>query len=142
MSTMSKTSSRRTFLYGAGVTMALPWLESLPVWAAETSAAGSFPKRFAVMFMGNGINGNHWWAKGSGADLKLSKTLEPLEPVKKNINVINGLFNKPAVCVGIHPAKTGNLLSGMRLQKGASVKAGISVDPAFATHVGRDTPQP
>jgi len=139
---MSKTPSRRTFLYGAGVTMALPWLESLPVWAAETSAAGSFPKRFAVMFMGNGINGNHWWAKGSGADLKLSKTLEPLEPLKKKINVINGLFNQPAVGMGIHPAQTGNLLSGMPLQKGASVKAGISVDQVLAKHVGRDTPQP
>src|SRR6266849_4523430 len=138
---MSKTSSRRTFLYGTGVTMALPWLESLPVCAAETSAAGSFPKRFAVMFMGNGINGNHWWAKGSGEDLKLSKTLEPLEPLKKKINVINGLFNKPAVGVGIHPAQTGNLLSGMPLQKGAIVKAGISVDQVLAKHLGQDTPQ-
>ncbi len=51
--------------------MALPWLESLPVWGS-TPATGmtpaGFPKRFAVMFMGNGINGNHWWAKGSGDD--------------------------------------------------------------------------
>src|SRR5258708_38609934 len=139
---MSKRSSRRTFLYGAGVTMALPWLESFPVWAAETSTTGPFPKRFAVMFMGNGINGNHWWAKGSGEGLKLSKTLQPLEPLKKKINVINGLFNKPAVGVGIHPAQTGNLLSGVPLQKGAIVKSGISVDQVLAKHVGRDTPQP
>src|SRR5687767_10293249 len=87
--------SRRTFLRGVGVTMALPWLESIPVWgapaaAAEGGAATVFPKRFAVLFMGNGINGNHWWAKGSGADMKLSKSLMPLEPVKKKINVING----------------------------------------------------
>ena len=40
------------------------------------------PKRFAVLFMGNGINPNHWWAKGSGAAMELSKTLEPLEPLK------------------------------------------------------------
>src|SRR5260370_1296959 len=141
MSTMSKTHSRRTFLYGAGVTMALPWLESLPTWAAESSAAGPFPRRFAVSFMGNGINGNHWWAKGSGEDLKLSKTLEPLAPLKKKINVINGLFNKPAVGMGIHPGQTGNLLSGMPLQKGAIVKAGISMDQVLAKHVGQDTPQ-
>ncbi len=121
--------------------MALPWLESLPIWAAETSAAGPFPKRFAVMFMGNGINGNHWWAKGSGQDLKLSKTLEPLAPLKKKINVINGLFNKPAVGMGIHPAQTGNLLSGVPLQKGAIVKAGISMDQVLAKHLGEDTPQ-
>ncbi len=116
-------------------------LESFPGWAAETSTAGPFPKRFAVMFMGNGINGNHWWAKGSGEDLKLSKTLQPLEPLKKKINVINGLFNKPAVGVGIHPAQTGNLLSGMPLQRGAIVKAGISMDQVLAKHVGEDTPQ-
>src|SRR5258706_68196 len=139
--TMSKRPSRRTFLYGAGVTMALPWLESLPVWSAETSTAGPFSKRFAVMFMGNGIKGNHWWAKGSGEDLKLSKTLQPLEPLKKKINVINGLFNKPAVGVGIHPAQTGNLLSAAPLQKGAIVKAGISMDQVLAKHVGKDTPQ-
>jgi hypothetical protein len=136
---MIKKPSRRTFLHGAGVTMALPWLESIPVWGAP--AAEAAPKRFAVMFMGNGINGNHWWAKGSGEDLTLSKTLEPLEPLKKKINVINGLFNKPAVGMGIHPGQTGNLLSGMPLQKGPIVKAGISMDQVLAKHVGEDTPQ-
>jgi Protein of unknown function (DUF1552) len=119
--------SRRIFLRGVGVSMALPWLESLPVWGS-TSATGmtpaGFPKRFAVLFMGNGINGNHWWAKGSGAAMKLSKSLEPLE---KKINVINGLFNKPAVGMGIHPGQTGNLLSGVPIQKGAIVKAGITM---------------
>jgi hypothetical protein len=93
------------------------------------------------MFMGNGINGNHWWAKGSGDDLKLSKTLASLEPLKKKINVINGLFNRPSVGMGIHPGQTGNLLSGMPLQKGAIVKAGISMDQVLAKHVGKDTPQ-
>src|SRR5258708_13533200 len=138
---MSKRSSRRTFLYGAGVTMALPWLESFPVWAAETSTAGPFPKRFAVLFMGNGINGNHWWAKGSGAEMKLSKSLEPLEPIKKKINVINGLFNQPAVGMGIHPGQTGNLLSGVPIQKGASVKAGITMDQVLAKQLAQETTQ-
>ena len=112
--------SRRTFLHGVGVTMALPWLESIRVWGAEAAtgaaagataaAGGPFPKRFAVMFMGNGINGNHWWAKGSGAEMKLGKSLQPLEPIKTKINVINGLFNPLAVGKGIHPGQTGNLL--------------------------------
>ena len=56
--------------------MALPWLESLPAWGRQVAAdgtAGSFPKRFGVLFMGNGINGNHWWARGSGAEMKLRK---------------------------------------------------------------------
>ncbi len=134
-------TSRRSFLRGVGVTMALPWLESVPVWGATTGANGPFPKRFAVMFMGNGINGNHWWAKGSGDEMKLSKSLEPLEPVKKKLNVINGLFNKPAVGMGIHPGQTGNILSGVPIQRGAIVKGGVSMDQVLAQHLGQDTPQ-
>jgi hypothetical protein len=123
--------------------MALPWLESLPAWASPASSAAAlpFPKRFAVLFMGNGINGNHWWAKGNGAEMKLGKSLQPLEPLKQKINVINGLFNKPAVGMGIHPGQTGNLLSGVPIQRGAIVKAGITMDQVIANHVGQETPQ-
>ena len=74
--------------------MALPWLES---FAAKASpAATAFPKRFGVIFLGNGVNEDHWGAEGSGEEMKLSKTLSPLEPLKKKINVIHGLFNKTA----------------------------------------------
>ena len=118
--------------------MALPWLESLPVWGAP--ATGPAPKRFAVLFMGNGINGNHWWSKGSGDEMTLGKTLEPLEPLKKKVNVINGLFNKPAVGMGIHPGQTGNLLSGVPIQRGATVHGGISMDQMLAKRMGQDTP--
>jgi Protein of unknown function (DUF1552) len=127
------------FLRGVGVTMALPWLESAPVWGATTNT-GPFPKRFAVVFMGNGINGNHWWSKGNGDEMKLSKSLEPLEPIKKKINVINGLYNQPAVGMGIHPGQTGNLLSGVPIQRGATVHGGISMDQVIAKQVGQDTP--
>ena len=142
-----KKISRRTVLRGAGVTICLPWLESIPVFGSQalgtmaTGAPGPFPKRFAVLFMGNGINGNHWWAKGNGAAMKLSKSLQPLEPLKAKVNVINGLFNKPAVGMGIHPGQTGNLLSGVPIQKGAIVKAGITMDQVLANRIGQDTPQ-
>ena len=55
--------SRRTMLRGIGVSMALPWLESVPVWGASAAA----PKRFAALFMGCGVNPDQWWARGSGA---------------------------------------------------------------------------
>jgi len=130
--------SRRTVLRGAGVTMALPWLESLNSLAAPAP----FPRRFAVLFMGNGINGNHWWARGSGAGMQLGRSLAPLEPLKKKINVINGLFNKPAVGMGIHPGQTGNLLSGVPIQKGPNVRSGMTIDRVLANRLGRETPQP
>src|SRR3954452_23779788 len=111
--------NRRAVLRGAGVAMALPWLESLTVRGGEPAAVGgapqAFPRRFAAMFMGNGINPVHWWAKGSGSNMELSKSLQPLEPVKTRLNVISGLFNKQATGVGIHPGQTGNILSGVAL---------------------------
>src|SRR6267154_1504012 len=95
--------SRRTMLRGVGVAMALPWLESLPVWGDEPSA---FPKRFAALFMGNGINPNHWSAKGAGAAMELSKSPEPPAPFRARVNRVNGLFNKNATGGGIHPGQT------------------------------------
>ena len=130
--------SRRTVLRGAGVTMALPWMESLPCFASTKATP---PKRFAVLFMGNGVNEDHWGSEGSGAEMKLSKTLAPLEPLKHKINVIHGLFQKEAVGKGIHPAQTGSLLSGAAIQKGAIIRAGVTVDQVIAGHVGQDTPQ-
>src|SRR5438132_1619676 len=132
--------SRRTVLRGAGVAMGLPWLESLPAFA-DTNSPAPLPKRFAVLFMGNGVNEDHWGSEGSGAEMKLSKTLAPLEPLKHKINVIHGLFNKMATGQGIHPAQTGSLLSGAKIQKGAIIKAGITVDQVLANRVGQDTAQ-
>ena len=137
--------SRRTLLRGAGVTMALPWLESVPVWATTPrgeASASAFPKRFAVLFMGNGINGHHWWAKGAGADMQLGKSLAPMEPFKAKMNFIGGLFNKPSTGVGIHPGQTGNILSGVPLLRGAVLRGGISMDQVLANHLGQDTMQP
>src|ERR1700680_4709243 len=97
MSRLTKNSapriSRRTVLRGAGCTMALPWLESLHA-LADTPAPSAFPKRFGVVFLGNGINEDHWSAEGAGAEMKLSKTLQPLEPLKQKMKVMDGLFVK------------------------------------------------
>lgn len=132
--------SRRAILRGVGCTMALLWLESLDAFA-DTPPASAFPKRFGVVFMGCGINENHWSAEGSGASMKLSKTLQPLEPLKEKINVIDGLYVKALTGQGIHPAQTGSLLSGAHIAKGAIIHSGISVDQMIAAHVGNDTPQ-
>jgi hypothetical protein len=137
--------SRRTLLKGVGVTMALPWLESVSGWGSEAVSGPSpsaAPQRFAVLFMGNGINPKHWSAKGSGAGMELSKSLEPMAPFRARLNVVSGLFNKSATGVGIHPGQTGNILSGASLQKGAVLRGGVSVDQVLAAHLGEETAQP
>jgi hypothetical protein len=144
MSTTRKSSvpriSRRAVLRGAGCTVALPWLESLNVFA-DTKLPAAFPKRFGIVFLGNGINEDHWSAQGQGLAMKLSKTLEPLEPLKQKINVIDGLYVKSLTGQGIHPGQTGSLLSGAHISKGAIIHSGISIDQMIANRVSQDTPQ-
>ncbi len=134
--------SRRTVLRGAGVAMALPWFESLPVWGNVDSAPDGHPLRFAALFMACGVNQDHWWAKGDGAEMELSKSLQPMESLKTKMNLLEGLFNENATGVGIHPGQTGNILSGAALQKGAELRGGISVDQVLANHFAEVTPQP
>jgi len=133
--------TRRTVLRGAGCAVALPWLESLHA-LADTPPAAAFPKRFGVIFLGNGINEDYWSAQGNGAAMTLSKTLQPLEPLKQKINVIDGLYVKALTGQGIHPAQTGSLLSGAHISKGAIIHSGISVDQMIANRFGSETPQP
>ena len=145
MKTHDSPIDRRTVLRGVGVAMALPWLESIPAWGGDAvsgSVPPAFPKRFATLFMGNGISPNHWWAKGAGADMALSKSLEPMAAFKTKLNVVTGLFNKNATGVGIHPGQTGNILSGAALQKGAVLKGGVSMDQVLARRFAEETPQP
>jgi len=123
------------------VVMALPWLDSFAAVAA-TPPSSAFPKRFSVMFMGNGVNEQHWGAEGNGDDMKLKLSLSPLEPLKKKINVIEGLFNKESTGHGVHPSQTGSILSGAPVTKGAVIHSGISVDQMIANRYGDQTVQP
>ncbi|PHQ33527.1 DUF1552 domain-containing protein [Rhodopirellula bahusiensis] len=142
---MNPAVNRRTLLRGAGVAMALPWLESIPVWGSETMIghdAAETPQRFAALFMGCGINADHWWAKGAGEDMELGKSLAPMESLKHKMNFITGLFNENATGVGIHPGQTGNILSGASLKKGSELRGDISMDQVLANHFQDQTAVP
>jgi hypothetical protein len=132
--------TRRAILRGAGCAMTLPWLGSLDAFA-DTPPASAFPKRFGVVFLGNGIHEDHWSAEGEGAEMMLSKTLAPLEPLKQKLNVVDGLYVKALTGQGIHPGQTGSLLSGAHISRGAIIHSGISVDQMIASKVGEETPQ-
>ena len=116
--------SRRAFLRGVGVTMALPWLESLPVWGDDRPRHTSSepPVRFAVLFAGNGFHSKEWWAKGEGKGMQLGKVLEPLRPFREKLLFLRGLYNAEALIGGIHSCQTGNLLSGAHLAPGGEVQ--------------------
>jgi hypothetical protein len=137
--------SRRAMLKGIGVTMALPWLESLPVWGDELprgSRSSKAPVRLAVLFAGNGFHGKEWWARGEGANLELGKVLEPLAPFRRKMLFVRGLYNREALKGNIHSSQTGNLLSGAPLASGGEIRSGTSFDQLVAQRLGHRTKVP
>src|SRR5262245_626177 len=127
--------SRRLMLRGLGVTMALPWLESLRVWGDEPAAkqaSSEAPVRVAVLFAGNGFHSKEWWAKGSGHEMELGQVLAPLADFREKLLFISGLYNAEALKGNIHSSQTGNLLSGAPLASGGEIKSGTSFDQLLA----------
>src|SRR3984957_17085951 len=144
MPTPTQPLSRRAFLRGVGVTMALPWLESVPVWGDDKSKNQSSepPVRFACLFSGNGYHSKEWWAKGEGAGMELGKVLEPLRPVREKLLFLRGLYNQEALIGGIHSCQTGNLLTGAHLAPDGAIKSGISCDQVVAERLKDQTKVP
>jgi len=137
--------SRRTMLRGLGVSMALPWMESLSVWGDDAKAvagAGEAPVRLAVLFAGNGFHSKEWWAEGAGAGMKLGKVLEPIASFREKLLFVKGLYNEQARKGNIHSSQTGNLLSGAPLASGGDIRSGTSVDQLLAQSYGRATKVP
>src|SRR6187549_3557596 len=137
--------SRRAFLRGIGVTMALPWMESLPVWGDEPSsshAASDAPVRLAVLFAGNGFHSKEWWAKGEGKEMELGKVLAPLTDFREKMLFVRGLYNEEALKGNIHSSQTGNLLSGAPLASGGEIRSGTSIDQLLAQRYGSSTKVP
>src|SRR5215213_1706953 len=118
----SRIASRRHFLRGMGVALALPWMESLPVFgqAAEAVKTSTPPLRMGIVYFSNGVEPIHWWAKGSGANMELGPGLETMMAHRGDLVVVNGLFNQTAA------VSTSPHLGRMNLLSGASV----SLDPA------------
>jgi Protein of unknown function (DUF1552) len=134
--------SRRTLLRGVGITMALPWLESMSAWAADTPEQAAAPVRTAVLFSGNGFHSQQWWAKGEGANMELGEVLAPLREHRQKMLFIRGLYNAEALKGNIHSSQTGNLLSGAPLASGGEIRSGTSFDQLIAQHYGRQTKVP
>ena len=116
---MSKTKpwhlSRRHLLRGAGVTMALPFLEAMmPTHrAAAALGSGRQPIRFAAFFMPNGVNHARWDIGGKGSGLgDLSPSLQPLADLKDEIIVVQGLSG-----TGAHNLGTSGFLTGRAPKK-------------------------
>src|SRR5689334_3592423 len=137
--------SRRAFLRGVGVTMALPWLESFNVWGDEpvkNKPASEAPVRLAVLFSGNGYQSKEWWARGEGREMELGRVLAPLADFREKLLFVRGLYHEEARKGNIHSSQTGNLLSGAPIASGGEIRSGTSFDQVLAQRFGRSTKVP
>jgi hypothetical protein len=152
---MTSSVSRRQFLRGVGVGVALPAFASFrpgTLFAADAPVAAKLavtptgaPLRTAFVYFPNGAIPAAWWPAGdAGADFKWSRTLAPLEPHKASIQIVSGLDHKTAEAGldggGDHARANGTFLTGRRLKKSATdIHAGISIDQVMAREIGKAT---
>lgn len=153
MNTSRVGGSRRNFLRGTGVALALPWMESLPAFGQEAAAnsakavaaaANKPPTRFACMYFSNGVEPAHWWAKGSGASMELGAVLEPMLPYREDMVFLRGLYNQQAVASpSPHLGRMPNMLSGARVSLDPSdIRVGTTFDQVLAQQIGNRTAVP
>lgn len=147
--------NRRNFLRGISAAITVPAMTSLaPARALATNrsaaagmSASGAPLRTAFIQFPNGAIPQAWWPEASeqgDKELKLSKTLAPLESVKDSLQVLEGLDMEPAQPgadgAGDHARGNGTFLTGVRLKKSATdIRAGISIDQVMAARVGDQT---
>jgi hypothetical protein len=137
--------SRRHFLRGMGVALALPWMESLPLLgqAAEAVKSNTPPLRLGIVFFSNGVEPIHWWAKGSGASMELGPAVLPMMPHREDMVFVNGLFNQAAHVSSSPHLGRMNLLSGATVSLDPNeIRVGTSMDQVLAAQIGHHTAIP
>jgi hypothetical protein len=137
--------TRRTILRGAGVSLALPWLEAMaPSRALGATKAARAPVRMAMLYVPNGVNTSAWIPQGAGRDFTLSKSLAPLEDLKNEVIVLSNLWNEASKAGDGHYVKEAAILTCTTIKKtpGADLANGISMDQLAAQRLGKQTPLP
>lgn len=126
---------RRTFLKGAGVSLALPFLDIMsPAVSYAKAKAVADPVRLCVLYKGCGVNPHSWdIVGGTETKFELSKILRPLEPVQKDILVLGNLDNQGS---SDHMDAPGTFMSATRHRD----KNRYSFDQRIADQIGGQTP--
>lgn len=143
---MRQVISRRTVLRGAGVALALPWLEAFglrSLRAGET--ATERPVRVAALFFPNGVREDKWTPTATGFDWELTPQLQPLSNLRQDVSVISGLWHRACDTGDGHYVKDAAWLTGTTITKTTGVNlnsGGVSMDQVAARTLGRHTPLP
>lgn len=152
---MKMQPTRRHFLKGLGLAVALPAMESLVPGTAQaaaatktaTTAAGD-PLRSAFLYVPNGVNVEKWFPTGTGKDYQLNATMKPLENLRSEFQIVSGLAHQHGFAgkdgAGDHARAHASFLTGARPKKtaGSDIEVGISIDQEMAKYLGYETRLP
>ena len=132
----SKSLSRRTFLKGAGATMALPWLDAMTPAFASTAALHQPPRRFVAVTLALGLHGPNLNPTQAGRNYTPSRYLSEVKDLLGDMTVVSG-SSHPGVSGG-HQAE-GSILSAAPYSRNAAFRNSISLDQYLAKHRGHHT---
>ena len=133
---------RRAFLYGSGVSLALPYLECM----AADSKPSVRPKRFCAVYFPYGIVQRqagsvaaqwNWFPQGSGREFRFNKSLAPLETLRSELTVLSGLSHPNGRNMGGHDT-ADTWLTAAELKEG-HLDNTVSVDQLVAMRFGDQT---
>lgn len=142
---MKQKLSRRNLLQAAGISLALPWMESMPCSAAETGEKRNGPpKRFCAMYFPYGVavpGQKHedakwnWFPEGEGKEFTFRKSLDVLESVRDQVTVLGGLSHPLVRKIGGHDSGD-TFLTGADFQVSNGLKNSVSLDQCAAKTYG------
>ena len=132
---------RRTFLRGAGTTLALPLLDAMiPALTAESLTDAAPVRRLGFIYFPLGVDRDRWDPEGDGPDYLASEGLAPLAAHRKKFLVLTGLSSDPDRSkTGFHDRAMASFMTGCEPTAG-KVHVGISVDQVAAGTLGKETP--
>jgi hypothetical protein len=140
--------SRRTLLRGLGVSISLPFLESMvPAQTALHKTAANPKTRLTCIYVPHGAIMGKWTPATEGTGFEFTEILKPLEPFRDYLNVVSDLAAPLAGGVDSdagadHQRSAAVFLSGAHPEKGIEAHVGKTVDQVAAEKIGQDTPLP
>jgi len=126
--------SRRTFLRGAGVALALPYLDAMQ--SASAQERREVPRRMVCVETNMGILPQFFFPEAAGADYAPTAYLQRLAAVKNQLTVFSGVSH-PGVTGG-HAAEKCYLTGTPHPERGG-FRNGVSLDQFAAEQVGNRT---
>ncbi len=136
---------RRMFLKAAGVSLALPLLESMvPAQTLLRKTAGAGATRTGFVYVPHGAIMDQWTPATEGTGWDFPRVIKPLEPFRDRVNVISGLGHRAADSTAVHSLSPTTWLSGVRPKptQGVDAFAGITADQIAAQYIGQETVLP